>query len=120
LKIDGNNLNKKGRAVSGSASFYRHLVTHHFLGDWVAAGLMSLFTSLPSGFFTSGVVPALPGLPVGEGLGFGDGVGDVCTGVETGFTGSCTFGSQAAKTAALAANITVKIVDLLIAYSSLF
>ena len=76
-------------------------------------------TSLVSVFFTSGVVPGLPGVPAGEVLGLGNGLDDATgTGVVTGLTGSGVLGSQAHNTATLAARRVEIINDLLIVFSS--
>ena len=96
------------------------MLSDHFpLGVWVTGGLTSLLTFLPSVFFTSGVVPGLPGVPVGDVDGLGEGITvDVGAGVETGLTGSCGLFSQAAKAATLAARRVEIIMDLLIVFSS--
>ena len=76
-------------------------------------------TSLASAFFTSGVVPGLPAVPVGEVLGLGNGLDDATrTGVVTGLTGSGVFGSQATNAATLAARRVEITIDLLIVFSS--
>ena len=64
-------------------------------------------------------MPGLPGVPVGEVLGLGDGLDDVTgTGVVTGLTGSWVLGSQAPNTATLAARRVEITIDLLIVFSS--
>ena len=76
---------------------------------------------LSSVFFTSGVVPGLPGagVPVGEVDGLGDGCAvAVGAGVEAGLTGSGGLLPQAPIMATLAARRVEIIIDLLIVFTS--
>jgi hypothetical protein len=88
-------------------------------GVAVAAGA-SFFVFEFSTFFTSGDAPGLTGDDVGEGLGEETGLATVTgVGVAAGLLGTSGFGSQAPRTATLAAKTVDNINDLLIVIYSL-
>jgi hypothetical protein len=99
----------------------RKTASYFVFGEAVAAGLTSLLTFVPSGFFTSGEAPGFAGGAAGEALGDATGLAVAAgLGVATGglFSGALVFGSQAPNTATLAAKTVANINDLLIVFSS--
>ena len=85
-----------------------------FFGAAGAGVAVSFFTFVLSGFLTSGEAPGLAGDPVGDGTGDGSGLATVTgVGVAAGLFGTSGFGSQAPRTATLAAKTVDKINDLL-------